>query len=430
MDNNQTTTGEVNALKPIGKDERMSWVSLAFVQAGICVCVPSFLEGALLASAMPVKEAFWSGTIGYVLVVIVMTILGFMGSDLGLASCTLTEQTFGKKGARYIVSLLFAINLIGWFGINNQQCGEAFTNFMYASYGIQIPVVISCIVWGIVMLLTAVYGMKAIEKLDIIAIPLLLIVMGVGTYMAIKKFGLDELYTPLPRTMTFMQGIGLSFDFYAVGTITAADITRFQRSRKDTILSTLLGVFPMGVLTLGMGIMLTKIANDYDIGSVLITVGIPLFGVISLILSTWTTNTSNVYSAGLNLVMSFNIKDNKRQQVTIIAGIIGIVLGVLGILNHIEEALNFLAYLVCPIGGIMFAEYFIIGKGDPSKWSSRDGWNIPGVISWALSIIIAYYFKVDYFGILAGVILYLIFYKVLPAYTLEIGGKNEKTNIN
>ena len=48
---------EAMALKPIGEDERRDWVSLAFVQAGICVCVPAFLLGALLAEAMPIWPA-------------------------------------------------------------------------------------------------------------------------------------------------------------------------------------------------------------------------------------------------------------------------------------------------------------------------------------------------------------------------------------
>ncbi|QHI71793.1 cytosine permease [Aminipila terrae] len=140
---------EVNALTPIPENERKSWISMAFVQAGICVCVPAFLEGALLAEAMPVWQAIVSGTLGYVIVVIVMSILGMMGCDLGIPSCTLTKSTFGDKGGRYIVSLLFAINLTGWFGIQNGLCGEAFTNFMSQYVGIEIPVVASNIIWAL-----------------------------------------------------------------------------------------------------------------------------------------------------------------------------------------------------------------------------------------------------------------------------------------
>lgn len=413
MDNNKQT--EINALTPISKNQRQSWISLAFVQAGICVCVPSFLEGALLAESMPFWEAIISGTIGYVLVVIVMSILGFMGSDLGLASCTLAESTFGKKGARYIVSIVYAVNLIGWFGINNQECGQAFANFMNASFNIAISPTLSSLAWGVIMLLTAVFGMRALEKLDFLSIPLLLIVMMAGTVMAVKSFGVEAINNEVERTMSFMGGVALSFDFYAVGVITAADVTRFQKSRKDTIKSTLFGVFPMGVLTLFLGAMLAKISGDYDISSVLITVGLPLFGVVSLVLSTWTTNASNAYSAGLNVVMTFNISDNRRREVTVIVGILGIILGVMGILSRVEDVLSLLAYLVCPIGGIMFADYFIIGKGKAENWHSVEGWNIVGVISWIISVAISFALEIDYLGIICSAILYLILEHFKPS---------------
>ena len=137
-----------NALTPKTGEQRQSWLSLAFVQAGICVCIPSFLEGALLAGKMPFWEAIASGTVGYVIVVVIMSILGFMGSDLGLASCSLAESTFGRKGARYIISVVYAINLVGWFGINNQECAQSFSNFMMSSFNIHIPVAASGIGWG------------------------------------------------------------------------------------------------------------------------------------------------------------------------------------------------------------------------------------------------------------------------------------------
>ena len=141
---------------------------------------------------MPFWEAIASGTIGYVIVVVIMSILGFMGSDLGLASCSLAESTFGKKGARYIISVIYAINLVGWFGINNQECAQSFSNFMKSSSNINIPVAVSAIGWGLIMLITAVFGMAAIEKLNVISIPLLLAVMFAGTVMAIRSSFFNE----------------------------------------------------------------------------------------------------------------------------------------------------------------------------------------------------------------------------------------------
>ncbi len=419
---------EETALSPIPQSQRMSWLSLAFVQAGICVCVPAFLLGALLAEGMPIIPAIISGSLGYLLVVIGMIIIGFMGTDLGIASCTACEAGFGKRGARIIVSTIFAINMIGWFGINNQVCGEAFSNAIKDMTGFYIPVTASSIIWGIIMLLTAIYGVSALEKLDKISIPLLMVIMVVGTYLAFKIYGVSGLDKDSNYTMSFFSGVALSFNFTAVGTITAADYTRFQKSRIDTVKSTFYGVFPMGVITLVLGILLTKISAEYDIGMVLIKVGMPLLGVIALVISTWTTNSSNAYSAGLNLVMAFNIKDTKRREATLISGIIGIILCALGILDEIENVLSWLSYAVCPIGGILLADYWIVGRGKPENFKPIEGFNWAGILTWAASIPLAVLTKIEFLGIFIALIIYLVIEKFIPSSSRPLNNKKEALN--
>lgn len=406
---------EINALSPITKDEKQGWIPLAFIQAGICVCVPSFLEGALLVEEMNFWLGILSGIVGYVLVVIAMTVLGFIGSDLGLASCTITESSLGKKGARYIAAVVFAINLVGWFGINNQECAESFVNFMDTNFGIAIPYAVSCLFWGGIMTITAAFGMKAMEKLDYVSVPLLLIVMIIGTYLAIRQNGIGAVDEQITPTMSFLDGVILSFDFYACGVITAADVARFQKSRRDTILSTSVGVFPMGVITLVLGALLTKVAGEFDISMVLIVVGIPVLGVISLILSTWTTNSSNAYCGALDVVLAFGTPDNRRREVTVVVGILGTLLGLTGIVDNIETFLGYLAYMVCPIGGIMFADYFIIGKGKPENWHSRDGIYMAGVLAWLASVVLSYLVQLDFAGIGFAIVIYLILERIWPS---------------
>ncbi len=423
MENNQKHV-EANALAPIPQSERQGWISLALVQAGICVCASSFLEGALLAEAMPLGEAILSGSLGNLLVVIFMTIIGFQGSDLGLASCTLSESSFGKKGARYLVSVVFAINLVGWFGITNEICGDAFTNFMAETFGINIPLIVSNILWGLIMLITAVYGMRAMEKLNAVSIPFLLIVMAVGTYLAIKEYGIDAASEDVERSMSFMSGVSLAFDFYAVGVVTAADVSRFQKNRAETAKSTIWGVLPVAVITLSLGAVLTKISGEYDISMVLIQVGLPFIGILSIILSTWTTNSSNIYSGGLDVVMAFNLPDNRRREVTVVAGIIGTLLGAFGVLDHIESFLSFLAYLVCPVGGAMIADYWIVGKGKPENWHSVEGTNWTGIISWVIGAVCAYLIGYAYSGILIALVAYIVIEKFIPSQSRE--GNNAK----
>lgn len=52
---------EVTALQAISAEDRKDWISLAFVQVSICVCVPAFLLGALLAEAMPIYQQLFQG---------------------------------------------------------------------------------------------------------------------------------------------------------------------------------------------------------------------------------------------------------------------------------------------------------------------------------------------------------------------------------
>ena len=419
MDTNEKRKNktEVTALQAISIDDRKDWISLAFVQAGICVCVPAFLLGAILAEAMPIWPAIISGSLGYLVVVIGMVATGMMGCDLGLASCTCCEAGFGSRGARFIVSTIFAVNMIGWFGIQNGVCGEAFSNAVSAMTGIEIPVIVSNTVWGIIMLLTAVYGVHALEKLDKISIPLLMIIMCYGTFLALKIYGTGNLNdADSVQTMSFMSGVALSFNFTAVGTITAADYTRFQRSRKDTVKSVFYGVFPMGVITLVMGILLTKMAGQYDISMVLIEVGLPLLGIVALVISTWTTNSTNAYSAGLNIVMALKLNDNRRREATLISGIIGIILCDIGILGHIEGVLSLLSYVVCPIGGVILADYWVVGKGKAENFRPKEGVNWAGVIAWALGAVIAYTtVKIEFVGIIAGFVIYLIAERFIPS---------------
>lgn len=418
---------EINALKPIDDSRRMSWVSLAFVQAGICVCVPAFLLGALLGEAMPFWPAVISGSLGYLIIVVGMTATGMIGCDLGLAACSTCEGGFGRSGARIIVSTIFAVNMIGWFAIQNGVCGEAFSNAVQSMTGIEIPKVASGVAWGIIMLLTAVFGVRALEKLDKISIPLLMVIMIIGIWLAIDRYGTTGVMTEGERTMSFMAGVALSFNFTAVGTITAADYTRFQRSRRDTVKSVFYGVFPMGVITLVMGIVLTKMSGEYDISMVLVKVGLPLMGTVSMVISTWTTNATNAYSAGLNIVKALNVPDHRRRETTLIAGLAGIILCALGILDHLESVLSMLSYVVCPIGGVVLADYWIVGRGHAVNFRPRDGWNIAGVLAWIAGTAIAYMIGVEFSGILVGGVLYLVIEHFIPSTSRPRKGDSSNT---
>lgn len=378
------------ALEQVRPEDRKGWISLAFVQMGMIICVPSLLLGCLLSLGMPLWKAIASGTAGYLLTVLLSFPLGMQGADLGIPSVRIAASTFGRKGARFLIGTVMLVSMVGWFGINCNVCGESFVNLINHAFGVQIPVPAASIFWGIVMLVSAVFGMNALRRLDACSLPLLAAIMIGGTVMAFARYGTGGLYASSEDTMAFVQGVGLSFSFTAAAAVTCADITRFQKNRKETVKSVFWGVMPAGIFTLCLGVLV-------------------------LILASWTTNSLNAYSAGLDAVMVFAAPDRKRKLVTVLVGAAGILLAVAGILEHIQMFLSLLSYVLSAVGGIMTADYWIVGRGRPEHWHELPGWNRTGVTAAVLAIAAAALIGVDYTGLAWGFLIYLALERLWPS---------------
>ena len=277
------------------------------------------------------------------------------------------------------------ISMIGWFAVQNGVCGSAFSNLIEASTGVKIPIPVSTVVWGIIMLVTAVYGINALDKLNKIAIPALVIVTVIGCVVAIQRFGTGNLSMTIEDpAMSFADGVVLTISFMATGALNAPDFTRYQRTRKDTVLSSAIGVMPAGMAMLILGAVMTRIAQQYDISLVFSNIGLPFLGMVVLILATWTTNTTNAYSAGLNAVMVFNLKESGRSMATVILGAVGTVLAAVGVAGNFEGFLTLLGNAFMPIIALFIVEYWSLGKGKAENFTLREGWSVAGIVTWAL----------------------------------------------
>ncbi|MFQ9892290.1 MAG: cytosine permease [Emergencia sp.] len=379
---------ESTTLTVVPEEERKGWIEVAFIHSGIMICVPSLLIGGLLALAMPVWQAVLAGCTGYALVMFFTCFTAMQGSDLGMPSCVVMQSCFGKLGSRFLVSVLLTLSLVGWFGVNNAVCGSAFSNLMRTSFGIDVPLSVSTLIWGIVMLTTAVYGISAMGKLNFIAVPALLIVCIIGCFLALKQHGSEGLNTEIETTMTFIQGVTLTTGFLTMQVTTAADITRYQTGRKNTLKATLWGTTPAGILMLVIGILMAKVAGQHDISLVLIDIGLPILGMIVLILAAWTTNTSNIYLAGIDIVNVLNLKDDKRAVVTLLAGVFGTLLAVFGVMNQFETFITWLGAAFSPMAGVLLADYWVMMKGDAKNWKPREGFCWKGIIAWLAGFVL------------------------------------------
>ena len=380
----KTTGFEIKA------EERQSWGSIAMVWIGSVICVPALMIGGMLGAGLSLGSCVLAILVGYALICVFMSFMGMEGCDTGLPTAVMASCALGEKGAKYIISTILAISCIGWFGIQAAVCGASFSSMFGDMTGIAIPAWLSSVVWGIIMLLTACFRFAGLKWLNKIAVPLLGIVLAYTLIYTLVNNGTDALSGYVPTApMSFVSAVSATVGSFVVAAAISGDYCRFARSRSDVVKSSVVGVLPAGLAILMIGAILAICTGTYDISVVLASSGLPLVGLIALILATWTTNVSNAYSGGLSLSVLLGQDEKKSQLTTAISGIVGTILAAVGILNSIQGFLSLLSAIVPALMGTMIADYWIIGKGRVEHFREREGFYAPGVISFLLGALVA-----------------------------------------
>ena len=380
----------------IRPEQRQSWLSIAAVWAGGMICVPCLMIGGVLSQGgLSLAEIVISILIGYGLICLYMIFVGMQACDTGLPVAVMAEGALGKRGARYIISVLLAIACVGWFGIQSATCGQAFASMAATMLNLGTPstamVAISSIVWGVIMLLTACAGFKGLKWLNYVAVPLLVIVCLYGLIAGIVAHDGGEAiaaYAPA-QSAGLVYGISMVVASFALGGVISADYCRFAKSRADVVKSSIVGVIPAGLFMLLTGALMSIVTGQYDISAILVSLGVPFLGLIALVLATWTTNVTNAYSGGLALSNLLGFDESKFKITTGIAGAIGTVLAAFGLLNAFQGFLSLMSALIPPLAGVIIAAYWIVGRGKKDNFARRGGFYAPGVISFVVGALVA-----------------------------------------
>lgn len=370
-------------------EERQGWFTIGLVWIGGVISLSATALGGALGGGMPLKDAMISTVIGSLVLAILSSICCVVGARTGLTMSLVSSYSLGKKGAM-AVSVVTAIALFGWFGVQLDLFGVTLAQVVHNVFGITVNPKIMVIFGGILMTLTTMFGYKAIEKLSVAAVPLLAVLLFGSLYIVTKDFSLGELMnvpvvgTPIPLGGAISMVIGS----LAVGVIIGPDYSRYARTTKDAILSSSFGYFVGTVVVLGLSAILAKATGESDIISILIGIGWGTGAMVVLILAQWTTNNTNIYSASLNFSIIFTRVP--KYILTLGAGAVGTILAIAGIYNNFISFLSFLSVLIPPVGGIYAADYFMnqksynfdnIDRIKNVRWTSLINWGLSSLVA-------------------------------------------------
>jgi cytosine permease len=416
------TLFEDDAFRPVPASERHGWWKTSFIWAGSSICVPTIMVGALMINGLSFLEMILSVIIGTCILSIVFCLQGMEGTDTGLPTVVLARSAFGREGAGIIISFILASTLICWTGSDCQIAGESFIQILKLN-GIEWNRDVVIVVLGIIMLTVSIFGEKLISKLTAIAVPALIVLCIYGIVSCLQTVSIVDLITASPvEPISLMEGIAMVVGMQAVGSTISPDYHRFCRNRKGSCLAAVVGIVPYCLFLFIAGAIMGSATGETDISILVAKLGLPIIGLIILVLATWTTMACDAYTGGLAITSLLHLSGTKRAAATAIAGVAGILLAVFGIMNYFTSFLDLMAACIPPVAGVMIADYWLLRKGRPENWTERPGVNWIGIVCLVLGVVAALFVP---FGLstINGVVVSCVTYFVL----MKLVGKSAGT---
>ena len=339
----------------VPKSERKHWISIAAVWIAIGIDLSGAFLGVELAAGMDFWPAIGATLVGSVLLGLLAMACAYVGAATGLTTAMVSRAVFGKIGGA-VLALAMSISLIGWFAVQAGFFGSNAQVAMLELTGIDWPVAVFTVLGGILMVLTALWGYRSISRLSTLAVPLLLILLIVGIVVAFATRGSEALTADTAAAYSFGGAVSLVMGIFVLGVVSAPDMARWAKTPKQAMAAGFFGFLFGNSIIIIVAVILSKLLNETELMTMFFVLGLGGFAVIVLILAQWTTNTTNAYSAAISF--SSISKRFSRRTLTIIGGVIGIIVAVLGAADWFINFISAIGIVIAPFGGVYIANFF------------------------------------------------------------------------
>ena len=337
------------SLEAVPMSARKGFGSMFVIMMGFTFFSASMSAGAKMANGMDLGTFIWALLIGSLFLGVYTGLLAYIGGDTGLSFDLLAHRSFGKFGS-YLPSALIAITQIGWFGV-----GAAMFGYPVAEqFGV--PLWILIVACGLCMTCSAYFGVKGLEIVSWISVPLIA-VLGIYSMVTatVDGGGLVAIFDKSTGSMTLLGGIAAVIGSFISGGSATPNFARFGKNNKTTVLATVIAFTIGNILMFCFGAVGGAFTGKDDIFYVMIAQGLAIPAIIVLGANIWTTNDNALYTGSLGLS---NITKVRKRPMVIVSGIIGTVLAV-WLYNNFIGWLNFLNATLPPVGMIIMMDFFM-----------------------------------------------------------------------
>lgn len=337
----------------------VSGLRIAIVKIGVILALPAFITGAQIGFSLGFGRAALAVAIGGVVLGVLTMLTATVGAVSRQSTALIVRYAFGARGAR-AVSALLGMTLIGFFAVTAEIFGKSSASLIERVLNVRVPASACVVAGGVLMILTSIYGFNGLKRLADVAAPVKLMGLMWIVAIALRDHDVARLLAAPPLPVSLGVGVSAVIGGVAVSAAILPDITRFARTpghaRAAGIASYAIA-FPLVLMLAAIPSILTA---EADLVEIMISMGLGLPAFLFLIFAAWTTNTSNLYSAGLGL--SSLLGGFSFPLVAAAAGAAGVVLALVGITEWLLPFLLFLGIGIPPIAGVYLADFYVIRR--------------------------------------------------------------------
>ncbi len=407
---NQYTTSKVQK-----SDFTQGW-KIAFIIAGTGVSLPVLYLGSEIA----LRIGFTKALIAFGISTFILTLLCFATTLIGnrsrLSTYMILRFPFGQQGSK-IINAIIGTSLLGWFSVSLELLALAIQDTLFEIIGLQVPLYSIIVVASMFMTVTTIYGIRSIERLANIAVPILFIFLLYVLWLTVKEE--DALvqimsYVPSDSNMTLFGAISTLVGSSVLIPVLMADFSRFIKTDKQSLIA-VLGLAIGTPLVYCIAAVTSIQTGELDIILIMKSYKLVLPAFFLIFISTWVNNATNLYST----VLTFSTIKSRIsfRNLCLITSLFGTVLALLGFTNYLFEFLDILGVLAPSISSIYILDFFWLKK---QNYELKDivPWGKKGLISWATGSAIALMTYFEFFQIthahfvdsflIAGIIYYLL----------------------
>lgn len=350
---NTTKQDHDYSIVPVAEEGKKGFASMLVIMMGFTFYTGTMLTGGQLGTSLTFKTLLGVLLLGDLILGIYTALLSYISAKTSLSTHLLARYSFGKTGS-YFVSGILGITQVGWFGVSVVMLALPICKTFH------LPIWPVIIVLGAMMTASAYFGVKSLAILSFIAVPAIAVLGCYSTGISLSEVGGFAGLSNMTQvsTLNVTSALGMVIGSFISGGTLTPDFTRFSKTPKIAVVSTVSAFFIGNILMFAFGAIGGLATGLPDISDVMIAQGLVLPGIIILGLNIWTTNDNTIYAASLAFS---NITKIEKKKLVIMNGIIATALSVV-LYNNFTSFLSFLSGFIPSLGAILITDFFFVRR--------------------------------------------------------------------